>query len=1013
MNERFLGLLALLAAAPLAAAQTDEETAPTGPAELQATLTSWRAAHGVNWRAQIDSNTGYVEMLYGGNAPAHFTPNSADDADWFALARHWVAATEGLHGVSSGELVDGRVVYLPLGMANGTDKLTVQFHQEILGLPVESARVNVLFDTTGRLLSVHSTAAPSTQHLSGLPSVSASAALRTAQAAFESETGVPALHCEIPELLHAQVLNGRERVALLAWSVDVFNHDQPAGKTYTIDAVNGQIVRRDEAIHHFDVWGQLMSMATPGTEADHSGNPEQEMPMSYIRVSSSSGDTTWTDRDGNFNFAGLNTAVDLTLEYNGTFNNVNNQAGSDYTVTFNNVQPGTANHLVMNPSSGALITAQANAYQHMNVLRDYIRDTVPTDSTADFKALSNTNISSTCNAYFDGSSVNFYQAGGSCNNTAFSSVIVHELGHWLNVKYGTGNGSDGMGEGNADTFSMYVYDDPIVGRYFFTSGGYVRTGNNTRQYCGDGNGGCYGQVHADGEVWMGASWKVRRNLKTTLGDALGGATADQLFVGWLNAYNQTQIHSIIEIQWLTLDDDNGDIGDGTPNYQDIDSGFREQGFPGYDLDFMTWSNVTDLPDVPSDAGPYTVNADVVATLTPPVTSVTLHYSVNGAATVDVPMPNVGGDTYSADIPSLGGLGFVDYWLSAQDSGGGNETYPEDDVLDFVVGEIVTLTSWDFEATGDEGWQGGMAGDTATTGQWVRGDPIATAAQPGNDHTPGSGNVNCWFTGQGSPGGSVGENDVDNGITTLQSPVLNMDGLQFVRVDYWRWYSNDEGAAPNEDTLRVRLSGNGGSSWTTVETVGPGGSESSGGWFEGGFLVDEFMTPTSTMVFKFVAEDKATSGSIVEAAIDDVAITFLTDGCTPALNYCVTTPNSVGPGAVMYVTGSQDVDDNDLLLSAGICPANQFGLFFYGPGQGQTSVGDGTMCIDTGSFFRLPVVQTDFMGIATFQVDFNSLPLGGDIQNGDTMNFQFWYRDPAGGPAGYNFSDGISVEFCDL
>ena len=29
----------------------------------------------------------------------------------------------------------------------------------------------------------------------------------------------------------------------------------------------------------------------------------------------------------------------------------------------------------------------------------------------------------------------------------------------------------------------------------------------------------------------------------------------------------------------------------------------------------------------------------------------------------------------------------------------------------------------------------------------------------------------------------------------------------------------------------------------------------------------------------------------------------------------------------------------------------------------------------------------------------------------TWNFQFWYRDPLGGPAGFNFSAGLEVTSC--
>ena len=36
---------------------------------------------------------------------------------------------------------------------------------------------------------------------------------------------------------------------------------------------------------------------------------------------------------------------------------------------------------------------------------------------------------------------------------------------------------------------------------------------------------------------------------------------------------------------------------------------------------------------------------------------------------------------------------------------------------------------------------------------------------------------------------------------------------------------------------------------------------------------------------------------------------------------------------------------------------------------------------------------------------------GLIQAGDTVNFQFWYRDNPAGMSGYNLSDGVSITFC--
>src|SRR5207244_1697106 len=109
------------------------------------------------------------------------------------------------------------------------------------------------------------------------------------------------------------------------------------------------------------------------------------------------------------------------------------------------------------------VTAQANSYQSLNRERDYVRSVNPSDSHADFVFSCNANVSGSCNAYYDGTSVNFYRAGGSCVNFAYSEICNHEQGHWLNDQYGTGNGSDGMGEGNADTWSLYVNNHGITG----------------------------------------------------------------------------------------------------------------------------------------------------------------------------------------------------------------------------------------------------------------------------------------------------------------------------------------------------------------------------------------------------------------------------------------------------------------------------------------------------------------------------------------------------------------------
>lgn len=133
------------------------------------------------------------------------------------------------------------------------------------------------------------------------------------------------------------------------------------------------------------------------------------------------------------------------------------------------------------------------------------------------------------------------------------------------------------------------------------------------------------------------------------------------------------------------------------------------------------------------------------------------------------------------------------------------------------------------------------------------------------------------------------------------------------------------------------------------------------------------------------------------------------------NYCTSTPNSVGAGAVIGSQGSTSVTLNDFVIDVAGGTANQPGLFFYGPNQVSLPFGNGVQCVGSGALglFRLnPPLPLDVAGEGSRAVDMTSPPLpAGQITAGSEWNFQFWYRDPQGGGAGYNLSDGLSVVFC--
>ncbi len=159
---------------------------------------------------------------------------------------------------------------------------------------------------------------------------------------------------------------------------------------------------------------------------------------------------------------------------------------------------------------------------------------------------------------------------------------------------------------------------------------------------------------------------------------------------------------------------------------------------------------------------------------------------------------------------------------------------------------------------------------ATSGQWVRVDPVGSnnggvPVQPEDDHTPAPG-VLCWVTGQGVPGGGIGDNDVDNGSTILTTQSFDLSSLGDPVLDYWRWYSNDQNGNA-DDPWVVEISSNGGASWQTIEST----LMSAPYWQQIVVRIGDYLTlPVSQFQVRFTARD-FTPGSIVEAAIDDAQI----------------------------------------------------------------------------------------------------------------------------------------------
>lgn len=299
---------------------------------------------------------------------------------------------------------------------------------------------------------------------------------------------------------------------------------------------------------------------------------------------------------------------------------------------------------------------------------------------------------------------------------------------------------------------------------------------------------------------------------------------------------------------------------------------------------------------PTEPTPVSVSVDTRFGATVDPSSVELLFRIDGAAAfVATPMTDTGSGVFTGALPAAVCGRSFNYYFRASTLDGEAASYPADGAeasLSLVVAQ--TALALDDDAETSTGWALSAAGDNAASGLWTRADPVGTGAQPEDDHTAAG--TQCYVTGNATPGASIGTNDVDGGSTTLTSPVMDASGAGDAILVYHRWYSNNQGGAPNADSMPVRLSNNDGASWTDLEVV----TENAGAWVRREVLVSEFLAPTSQMRLRFVARDEGT-GSIVEAGVDDVTLYVVTT--------CVALAGDInGDGAV-------DFADLNLVLSS--------------------------------------------------------------------------------------------------
>lgn len=230
-----------------------------------------------------------------------------------------------------------------------------------------------------------------------------------------------------------------------------------------------------------------------------------------------------------------------------------------------------------------------------------------------------------------------------------------------------------------------------------------------------------------------------------------------------------------------------------------------------------------------------------------------------------PMSEIKPGCYEAEFPPTQCATEVKFFVSAEGTNGDMicvpSTAPVNPFTAWSARNITTTFYEDFQSV--SGWS--VSGG-AVDGQWELGDPVG-GGDRGDPADDSDNSGNCFLTDN-----EDGNSDVDDGHTILTSNVIDATTGpdEEALLSYSRWYSNSNGGDPANDVMIVDISNDGGSTWVPLETIGPSGSEVSGGWIRKTFRVSDFVTPNNNIRLRFDVSD-LNGGSVIEAGLDALEI----------------------------------------------------------------------------------------------------------------------------------------------
>jgi trimeric autotransporter adhesin len=573
------------------------------------------------WQASVDKRTGLVAFAQGGNVawvPGHGNRMTTQDLAGFlkskpqidlevmdSIARAFLPRVKSLLGVDPSQLVlsrsrsgqpagylwfvdydvvrDGMVVEGARVIFRVNNGNLIQYGSE--NLPVPGAQVPPTKLTKKEALAVAS------QYIGGFQ----------VGDTFRDEGS---LHLLPSAILSAKSADGYDfgngRGLTKVWQFTFKRQGVMGTWQAQVDATTGEILSFD------DVNKYVSAQATGGTYLNSAATGSEVVrPSPYANLSSGG----FTNSAGIYNY----TSGTVTSTLNGQFVKITDTCG-----TISQASDGSGN-IAFGTSTGTDCTtpghggsgnthASREQFYQVNRIKDVVKGWLPSNTWLAGQLNVNVNLNQTCNAYWDGTALNFFKSGGGCANTGeIAGVSLHEFGHGIDQNDATGTATDGAtGESYGDTTALIALHDSCLGQGFLGSNcagygdactsctgvrdaDYAKHSSNTpatangfiRPDCPAASGGagpCGKEVHCESYVPTETMWDVANRDLPSPGTGVAWTILDRLWylsrntatksfsctTGTTYTTNGCSAGSLWEV-FRAVDDDDGNLTNGTPH----------------------------------------------------------------------------------------------------------------------------------------------------------------------------------------------------------------------------------------------------------------------------------------------------------------------------------------------------------------------------------------------------------------------------------------------------------------